>query len=191
MKLMAMVLTAATVFSVSAASGWAADKIEGKVPEMPQPGPEHAWLQQMVGEWKATTEAQVEPGKPPIQSQGTETIRPLGGFWTVSDIKSTMMDKPFTGSMALGYDSNKKKYVGTWIDSMTGYLWNYEGSMDPAGKVLTLESEGACPMKPGKMTKFKDVIELKDKDHKSFSSLMLGEDGKWTTLMTGHSERVK
>jgi len=159
------------------------------MPEFPKPTPEHQWLQQFVGEWESETEAVTEPGKPAIHSTGTENTQSLGGFWTTSEIHSTLMNTPFKGLMTLGYDTEKKKYTGTWVDSMTGKLWEYEGTVDPSKKVLTLESEGTCPMHPNKLTKFRDVIELKDKDHKIFSSSMLGEDGKWVTMMTSKAQR--
>lgn len=160
-----------------------------EMPDFPKPTPEHQWLQQFVGEWDAETEAFMEPGQPAVHTKGTEKTESLGGFWTTSEISSTMMDMPFKGLMTLGYDTEKKKYVGTWVDSMTGQLWKYEGFVAPGSNALTLESEGACPMRPGKLTKFREVIELKDKDHKVFSSSMLGEDGKWMTMMTSTAKR--
>jgi len=72
---------------------------------------------------------------------------------------------------------------------MSGFLWKYVGSVDDAGKVLTLESEGPCPMKPGQMSKFKDVTEFKSDGHRVFTSSMQGEDGKWITIMTGSAHR--
>jgi hypothetical protein len=176
-----MSLLALTVLSTGAS--WAQD--------FPKPTPEHVWLQQFVGEWESETEAMMEPGKPPVKAKGTETIRPLGGFWTISEVKSTMMDMPFSGNLTLGYDTDKKKYVGTWVDSMTGHLWEYEGNLDATGKTLTLESEGVCPMRPGKMSKFKETIQVVNDDHKVFSSAIQGEDGKWVTMMTSHSLRKK
>jgi hypothetical protein len=182
MKPIRMLLAALTVLSLSAGVSFAQT--------MPSPGPAHAWLQQFVGEWETETEAMMEPGKPPMKTTGTETVRPLGQFWTVSEIKSTMMDKPFMGNLTLGYDAEKQKYVGTWVDSMTGKLWEYEGTVDATGNVLTLETEGMCPMM-NKMTRFKEVIEVKNKDHKVFSSSIQMEDGSWVTMMTSHARRLK
>jgi len=44
--------------------------------------------------------------------------------------KSVFMDKPLTGILTLGYDPQKKKYVATWMDSVSSYLWKYEATMD-------------------------------------------------------------
>ena len=66
---------------------------------------------------------------------------------------------------------------------MSSYQWKYEGTTDAAGKILTLETEGPCPLAPGKLLKFKEVTEIKSEDHKVFTSSVQGEDGKWTTMV--------
>jgi hypothetical protein len=151
-------------------------------PKMPQPQKEHEWLKQLAGEWTLDIQVQ-EPNKDTVKSKGTETVRMMGGFWAVSEVKATMMDMPFTGSFTVGYDTQKKKYVAAWIDSMNDYLWQYEGTVDPSGKTLTLEATGPCPMQGGKMTKFKDVIEIKDKDHRTLTS-HVDFDGKFVQMLT-------
>ncbi len=185
MKSIRVLLTLLALVGVSASTCWANEDM----PAMPKPSAQHAWLQQFVGEWESKTQAYMEPGKPPVEMSGTETVRPLGEFWTISEIKSTMADTPFTGNMTLGYDAEAQKYVGTWVDSMTGHMWKYEGAVDPSGKILTLETEGACPMRPGKLTRFKEVIELKSNDLKTFTSSMMGDDGQWVTMMISEATR--
>jgi hypothetical protein len=154
-----------------------------ETPAMPGPVKEHEWLQQLVGEWQTDAEMFMEPGQPPVKSQGTESVRPIGGFWVLAEYQGTFTDKPFTGVLSLGYDPQKQKYVGSWIGSMDSQLWRYEGTLDATGKILTLETEGVCPHAPGKLTKFREVIEIKDKNHRVFTSSMEGEDGKWVTAM--------
>jgi len=184
-----VVLTGFSVLALSLGVAFAEDPAT-KAPEMPKPTAQHEWLQQFVGEWKSTTKA-IMPGQTePMVSTGTESVKPVGEFWTVTDVKATMMDQPFTGKMTLGYDTEKAKYVGTWVDSMTGQLWQYEGTVDPATNKLTLESEGKCPM-TGQHMQFKETLELKDSNHKIFTSQMKDESGKWVTMMTSESVRKK
>lgn len=150
-------------------------------PKMPQPQKEHEWLKQLAGDWDLDMTMQ-EPGKDSVKAKGSETTRLLGAFWSISEINATMMDMPFSGRMTLGYNIEKKKYIATWVDSMQDYLWTYEGTLDPSGKILTLETTGPCPMQGGKMTKFKEVIEIQDKDHHTFTS-HVDFDGKFVQMM--------
>jgi hypothetical protein len=125
-----------------------------------------------------------------MKCRGTESVRAHGGFWIIGEGTGEM---PGMGSMSsvltLGNDPEKKRYVGTWIDSMTGTLWNYEGSLDPSGKKLVLESEGPCAMKPGTTAKFRDVTEFVSKDHRVLTSSMQTEDGSWMTIVKANYRR--
>jgi hypothetical protein len=133
-------------------------------------------------------EAVMAPGQPPIKCKGTESVRKLGGFWVVAEGSGEFMGTKTASVMTLGYDAAKKKYVGTWVDSMQNHMWKYEGTVDDSGKVLTLETEGPNPMTGG-MSKFRDVIELKGKDQKELRSMILGPDGKWFTFATAKYKR--
>lgn len=157
-------------------------------PAMPQPTKEHEWLKQYVGEWDTETEIFMEPGKPSLKAAGHETARMVGGFWVMGENKGEMMGQAFTGIMTLGYDPEKKKYIGTWVDSNTSMLWQYSGTVDETGKVLTLETEGFCPME-GQVCQFKDIVEFKSKDERVLTSTRLGKDGQWTKMMTMTAKR--
>lgn len=186
MKSFALVLLAACL--VDPVGLRAADPVP---PEMAKPTKEHDWLKQFVGEWSGDLEIFMEPGKPPVKAKMTEKIRSLGGFWTVSEGTGEMAGFSYTSVLTIGYDATKKKYVGTWIDSMSDRLWTFEGSVDKDGKTLTLEAEGPCPCLGGKVTKMKEVTEFQDKDTKVYTSLYQGEDGKWAKAMTATSKRKK
>lgn len=153
-----------------------------ETPEMPQPVEQHQWLEQLTGEWNCNVQIFMDP-ESPIESEGTEQVRSVGKFWTVAENKGNFQGQPFTGIQTLGYDPEKQRFVGTWIDSMNHHLWNYEGTLDESGKVLTLTTAGPCPMNPGQTFKFKEVLEIKNPDHKVFTSSMQGEDGQWQTGM--------
>lgn len=157
-----------------------------------EPQKEHQWLQKLVGEWTYESEAEMGPGKPAEKFKGTESVRSLGGVWVLSEGRGEM---PGGGTgitlMTLGYDPAKKRFVGTFIGSMMANLWLYDGSLDATEKVLTLESEGPSFSADGKIAKYRDVIEIKNDDHRVFSSSFLGDDGKWHTFMTAHYRRKK
>jgi hypothetical protein len=157
-----------------------------------EPHKEHHWLLKLVGEWTSEMEASMGPDQPPMKSKASESVRSLGGLWVVAEGQGDMPDgKPATMILTLGYDPQKKRYVGTWIGSMMTHLWIYDGELDPSEKVLTLNAEGPSMMNPDKMTKYKDVIEFINDDLRILTSHMLGEDGKWTHFMTAHYRRNK
>lgn len=158
------------------------------VQEMPKPQKEHEWLGQLTGEWDTEGEVITEPGKPPMKTKGSETSRAIGGFWIQSEHKGDFFGAPFTGILSLGYSPEKKKYIGTWIDSMTSYLWTYQGTVDATGKILTLEAEG--PGHDGKPAKFRETLTVKDKDHKEFSS-SIEKDGQWVNYLKIQYTRKK
>ncbi len=165
---------------------WATVALAQQAPEK-----EHEWLGQLVGEWEYDSEVVVQPGSAPEKSKGGEIVRAVGGFWTVSETSGSINGAPFTGVMTLGYDPKKKKYAGTWVDSMSSNMLHYEGSVDDSRKTLTLETEGPSFNDPSKISKYKDVIEVKDKDHKVMTSSIQGDDGKWVTFMTIKFERKR
>jgi hypothetical protein len=176
--------TWAVIILLLAGGAWA----QGE-PKLPTPQKEHEWLKQLEGEWVTESEAMMGPGQAPVKSKGTEVVRSLGGFWTIGEMKSDIMGMSVTGIMTLGYDPKTKKYIGSWVCSMDGHLWNYEGTVDDSGKVLTLNTEGPNMAAPGKMAKMKDVIEIKSKDHRVLRSYMQGDDGKWACFMTMNLRR--
>jgi hypothetical protein len=171
-------------FAVGALTAWAQE-----MPEMPPPQKEHAWLQQLVGEW--TVESKMTMPGMEMTATGTETVRSLGGFWTIAEGKATVNDMTMESHMMLGYDVAGKRYVGTWAGSMSDYLWHYTGSVDKTGKVLTLDTEGPCPLKGGAMTKMREVITITDADHHTFVSEMQEDNGSWTRMMTSMYSRKK
>lgn len=160
-------------------------------PEFPKPQQEHEWLQQFVGEWESEAEAHAATGQEGMKCKGTVKSRMLGGFWVVSESQTDMLGTQVNAVQTVGYDPEKKKYVGTWVDSMFNHLWKYTGTVDESGKKLTLEAEGPNFLTPGKTSLFRDAYEFKDKDHIVVTSSMQGDDGNWITFMTGNMRRKK
>ena len=156
-----------------------------------EPQKEHEWLQKLVGEWTSEMEM-MQPGQPPAKATGTETVRSLGGLWMVAEGQGEMPGgAPATTMMTLGYDPQKKRYVGTWVGSMMTHLWVYDGELDAAKKVLTLNTEGPSMADDGRIAQYRDVIEFKSDDHRVLTSHVLGDDGNWQQFMTADYRRKK
>jgi len=158
------------------------------MPEMPKPLKEHEWLKKFAGEWTTTSEMKAPTGET-VKGTGTENAEMLGGFWVVSKGTGEVMGMQMQYSMTLGYDPAKKKYVGTMIDSMMGKMWQYEGTVDESGKILTLETTGPCPMRGGVMTDFQDIVEFKGDGVRAFTSRFKDEKGEWVTIYSGEAKR--
>ncbi len=157
-----------------------------------EPQKEHRWLKRLVGDWSYEGEGTMEPGQAPVKSAGTERVRSLGDVWFVADGKTEMPDgSPATTVMTLGYDTDRKRFAGTWIGSMMTHLWVYDGELDEAKNVLTLNSEGPRMTGDGGMAKYRDVIELKSDDHRILTSHVLGDDGSWRHFMTATYTRTR
>lgn len=157
---------------------------------MPTPGKEHAWLQQFVGEWDAEAQCFMNPDGPPAINRGVEKIRSIGGFWIVAEMTSDMGGQPFSFLQTLGFDPLSGKFVGTWVDSMTGYLWKYVGTLDEARTTLSFDTEGPCPMaKPGELKKFREVIQRISADEKVYTSSILSDDGEWILCLEARAHR--
>ncbi len=155
--------------------------------------PQHQWLQQLVGTWTYEVEAATTPDKPDEKLAATETVRSLGGLWTVAEGTGEMPDGsgPFTTIMTLGFDPRKGRFTGTFIASMMTYLWIYDGELDADQRVLTLHAEGPAMSGEDKLYKYRDVVTIVTPDHRTLTSHFQTEDGEWQQFMTAHYRRVK
>lgn len=153
-----------------------------------QPQAEHRWLDQLVGHWTFHTRCAGGPDQEDQVFEGTETVRSLGGLWVLAEGQSPM---PGGGTAhmitTLGYDPQKRRYIGTWVGSMMNHLWVYDGELDASGRVLTLHAQGpACDPSgqfTGKSAQFKDVIAIQNENERTLTGHLLGEDGQWQPLM--------
>lgn len=156
-----------------------------------EPQTEHHWLQQLVGEWTSESECGLGPGQQPQKFTGTQRNRSLGGLWVIFEGECEM---PAGGMsymiITLGYDPAQRKYVGTFVGSVMTNLWIYAGTLDCAGKVLTLDTEGPSFSGDGSLAKYQDIIEIHSPDHHTLSSQVLGDNGQWTRFMTAHYRRT-
>lgn len=160
------------------------------------PEEQHKWLQQLIGEWSYEGSMQTEEGESSCGS-GTETVRPLGELWVVAEGQGTMPGgAPANSLLTFGYDPQRGKFIGTWIGSMMTHLWVYDnGTLDAAGRVLSLECDGPSfndeERAQGKLARYRDAIELKSPDHRVLTASVRNSDGTWNTFMKTEYRRTK
>ena len=157
-----------------------------------EPQKQHQWLQQLVGEWTYESDCAMGPDQPNAKFRGSETVRSLGGLWVLGEGQGEMPGGG-TGRMliTIGYDPQKGRFVGTWIGSMMTNLWVYDGFLDDAGSVLTLEAKGPSFADPAKIETYRDIIEIKSENQRVLTSNMRGEDGVWRPFMTATYTRTR
>ncbi len=138
--------------------------------EMPKPGPEHEKLKEYEGKWDAVMEMGGQKSKATVNYKAI-----CGGMWIESDFEGELLGTKFQGHGLDGYDQNKKKYVGVWVDSMSSAPLRFEGNYDPKTKLLVMTGESVGP--DGKPQKFKSTTENKNKDQFLFKMYMVQPDG--------------
>ena len=112
------------------------------------PGPPHKMLARLAGSWTTRTKAWMEPDKPPAEGKGIcEQKMLLDGRYLHQEYAGEMMGDPFSGINVIGYDNHTKKYVSTWIDSMSTGIYCFEGTGSGDGKTITQESSYDDPVR--------------------------------------------
>lgn len=166
--------------------------VEQQSPMHSESQEEHRWLKQFLGEWTYEGEAVEGPDGSTHNTTGTVTARPLGDLWVLIESNGEMPD----GSRAqaiiqLGYDPQRRRFVGTWIGSMMTHMWVYEGELDAGRRILPLNCEGPDFANPGKTAQYRDVIEVASDDEWLLRGQMQRPDGSWTEFMKTTYRRKK
>jgi len=132
------------------------------------PGPQHAVLTKLAGDWACTVKFQTDPSKPAQQEQSTATITALMDGRYIQEVDAgQMMGMPFNGMGISGYDNVIGKYVSSWIDNMGTGIMKSEGTADASGKTITWLGTVSDPA-TGKVSKMRMVTTLLDDDHHTF-----------------------
>jgi hypothetical protein len=153
-----------------------------------KPGPEHQWLEQLIGHWKFNHDCQMPDGSKST-TEGSMTCRSLGGMWLICESRGESSDGPWTSIMTLGFDLGLNQFVGTFIGSMMANIWPYHGVLDGSGKRLPLLSHG--PKFDGNGTgQYRDTIEIVDTDNWLLTSDFQADDGQWHQFLVARHTRI-
>jgi hypothetical protein len=142
------------------------------------PGPEHKLLAAMAGDWTYDAKFWMAPDAPPMEMKGTaKRTLLMGGRFLQDDVANANGSMPFQGLGLTGYDNHMKKYVATWVDSMTTSIMQSTGEASADGKTLTMRHEDFDPMYNQKV-KARDVTRITGPDSNVTVFYKTTPDGK-------------
>jgi len=147
------------------------------------PGENHKKLEPFVGTFDTKVKSWMAPGAPPEESVGVSESRwVLENRFVETRFEGSMMGQPFTGLGYTGYDNIKKKYIGSWMDSMGTSMMTSLGDSDATGKVMnfSIAYDDAVTGKPMKM---KEKVTIVDNDHYTMEMWGPAPDGKMFKMM--------
>ncbi|MBL8060866.1 MAG: DUF1579 domain-containing protein [Chthonomonas sp.] len=149
-----------------------------------KPEKEHAWLQQLVGEWNVSTEMTMPDGSA-ATGTGHESVKSLNGLWAYVEGEGNMPDggkmRYFSG---IGFDVTFKKYTGFWIADVSSHMWKYDCELSADGKRLTMNCVGPNMMGgEGETANYRDVIEIIDANTRTLTASGEFANGEWVQFM--------
>ena len=142
--------------------------------KLAQPGEPHKLFANIAGSYTTHTKEWMEPGKPPVETDGTaESKMLLDGRFLYQEYNAQMMGQPFSGIGIDGYDNVTKKYVTAWIDTMGTGIFIMEGTASADGKTITLK--GSHPEPGGGKMSHRAIWKIQDANNQTFE--MYGTHG--------------
>lgn len=140
-----------------------------------RPGPEHALLQKLVGEWDTIIVTQAANGAEQ-RTHGSTTRVKETEFHTVETCTGELMGVKLVGHGIEGYCPLRKQFYTFWIDSMTPSPMTLFGDYDSAKRELTMKGE--CFGMSGKLEPCRTVTRFQDDDHYTYALYGSGPDGR-------------
>jgi len=141
------------------------------------PGEPHKLFARLAGSWTTKTKEWMEPGKPPMESEGTvDMLMLLDGRYLQQEYHGKMMGQPFTGISINAYDNLTKHYVASWMSTTGTGIFMMEGTASADGKTITLS--GKHPETCGGFMKHRAVWKITDNNNQVFEMYGAHHGGK-------------
>ncbi len=161
--------------------------------KLPTPGPEHQVLRDYAGKWSAHVKYYFGASTPLVQSTGVETnLLACQNLWVKTAFASDKNSPYYEGHGLLGFDPNRKVYVGAWADMVNPQLTIFEGVADEEARTLTLVGDVPDFRNASAMAKVRIVTIFEpDKNARKTTHYVQGADGKEIVFMTVDYVRTK
>jgi len=150
----------------------------------------HSELRRKEGQWHVKCTYFMGGEADPIEISGSETGRMLGDLWCNSRFEADMLGSPLRGNASIGYDPIKAKYVATWKDSTTPFLYTFEGTFDSASEVFELAGENFDPVR-GRLATYRSRLEFLNPDEHILDLTIDVPEGLPIKILRYHYQREK
>jgi hypothetical protein len=120
----------------------AALKKQAELEKANAPTTQHQWLKtNLAGSWVTSTKLIMGPGEPKVVA-GTAEVKPThGDRFLVEEATGTMNGKPATRTVWFGYETGRKRFAVSEIDSAGVTISSMSGQLDDATKTLTFTGQ--------------------------------------------------
>ncbi|HTY41474.1 MAG TPA: DUF1579 domain-containing protein [Thermoanaerobaculia bacterium] len=155
------------------------------------PGDGQKKLEPLVGTFDARVRTWMDPSRPPDDTTGTSVNTwVLGDRFVQTKYEGVFLGETFNGIGYTGYDNVTRKYEGSWMDTASTAIMTSTGTIDAAGKVLTMKATTSDPA-TGKVTTSDQKITIVDNDHHTIEMWGKTPDGKTFKMMEIQYTRKK
>lgn len=154
------------------------------------PGPHHERLEYMIGEWDTVVTMTEENGAE-VRSKGRATNTwILGKRYVRNEYRGDFMGQPFEGLGYTGYDNINKRYVSSWMDTMSTGIMYEEGQFDETARQFVML--GAFEAPDGTKMRSRSTIRVigKDRHTITFEHASAGDED-YTKVMEVEYTRVR
>jgi hypothetical protein len=111
------------------------------------PGAPHKLLARMAGSWSTRIKTWMGPDSPPVESKGTSEQKMLLDGRFLQQVFTGEMMGLYNGIGFTGYNNQTRKYVSTWMDSMSTGIMVFEGTAAADDKTITQTSQFEDPVR--------------------------------------------
>jgi len=153
------------------------------------PGEQHKQLASLAGSWTTKTKEWMEPNKPPVESTGSAEMKMLlDGRFLQQELTGQIMGQPFSGIEITAYDNLLKRYVTSWMSTMSTGIFMMEGTASTDGKTITLKGQHAEP--GGGYMKHRAIWKIMDSNTQTFDMYGTHPGGKeWKMMETTYTRK--
>jgi hypothetical protein len=152
------------------------------IAEHGKPGPAHAKLQPLVGEWSFAARMWTDPAQSPAEFTGNVSRKwIMGNRFVQETIKGEFDGKPFEGMGLWGYDDAQKKYTTMHACGLAGKIINATCEYNDASRKFQSVSQERCPV-TGQLTECREETVLISADRMVMTKFA-SADGKEVKVM--------